>query len=177
MIANLANRINFLIATFIYSSLSYLNSCSGVSVVKLDQPIKHSYLFSDIGAKCVFKISAEGQIEWEYPVDQCTDAWLLENGNVLMSSSGKKKGGREVTKDKRVVWEYATDSEVWGCQRLENGNTIVNNWFMHKRHTDSTPFFEVTPAKKVVWKAAMHERMFDPIAIQIIKSISKTNGI
>ena len=92
---------------------------------KPGQPVRHSYLCSDIGAKRVFKISAAGEIEWEYPVDQCTDAWLLASGNVLMSFTGDKRGAREVTADKRVVWEYTTDSEVWGCQRLDNGNTLV----------------------------------------------------
>jgi len=263
------------------------------------QTVRHAFLCSDVGAKRVFKISAAGKIEWEYPADQCTDAWLLESGNILMSFTGKKRGAREVTPDKKVVWEYLTTSEVWGCQRLAdgntlvaegsarrllevdpkgrivktvpiksggnrhmgmrharklagggylvpfltdkavreydpsgkmireikvpdlafsvvrlkngntvigyrggvvevdpkdkvvwhltqkdlpdvkfywiccvqrlpNGNTVVGNWFIHKRRTDSPPFFEVTPDKKVVWQAAMHQRMFDPVAIQIL---------
>ncbi|MHC4109788.1 MAG: beta-propeller domain-containing protein [Planctomycetota bacterium] len=263
------------------------------------QPVRHSYLCSDIGAKRVFKISAAGKIEWEYPADQCTDAWMLDNGNILMSFTGKTRGAREVTPDKKIAWEYTTDSEVWGCQRLGNGNTlvvectakrlievdrkgkivkilpvksggnvhmgmrhgrklangnylacflddkvvreydsagkiirrikvpdmafsairlrngntvigyrggvievdpkdkvlwhltqkdlpdvklywicciqrlgngntVVGNWFIHKRRTDSTPFFEVTPDKEVVWRVDMHERMFDPASIQIL---------
>ncbi len=261
--------------------------------------VQHSFLCSDIGAKRVFKVSAAGEIEWEYPADQCTDAWMLDNGNVLMSFTGETRGVREVTPDKKVVWEYTTDGEVWGCQRLgngntlvaectakrlievdskgqivkivpvesggnthmgmrharklangnylvallddkavweydssgkmireikvpdlafsvirldngntvigyrggvievdpkdkvlwhltqkdvpdvklhwicciqrlPNGNTIVGNWFLHKRHADDAPFFEVTPEKKVVWKVKMHERMFDPASIQIL---------
>ncbi len=82
------------------------------------QTLRHSFLCSDIGAKRVFKISAAGEIEWEYPADQCTDAWLLPSGNVLMSFTGKKRGAREVTPDKKIVWQYETDSEVWGCQRF-----------------------------------------------------------
>ncbi len=264
-----------------------------------EKTLRHSLLCSDIGAQRVFKISPAGEIEWEYPADQCTDAWLLPDGNVLMSFTGKKRGAREVTPDKKVVWEYITDGEVWGCQRLPNGNTmvaectakrlvevdgkgqvvkavpiksggnthmgmrharqlangnylvallddkcvreydsagkmiremkvpdlafsmirlengntvigyrggvvevdpkdkvvwhltqkdvpdvklywicciqrlpngntVVGNWYIHKRRTDSAPFFEVTPDKKVVWRAAMHERMFDPAAIQVL---------
>ncbi len=269
------------------------------------QSVRHSYLCSDIGAKRIFKISAVGAIEWEFPVDQCTDAWLLPSGNILMSFTGQKRGAREVTPDKKVVWEYTTDSEVWGCQRLPdgntlvaectakrlvevdpkgkivksipipsegnthmgmrharklpggnylvallddkavreydstgkmireiktpdvafsvirlpngntvigyrggvlevdakdnvvwhltqkdlpevklywicciqrlpNGNTIVGNWFIHKRQLDSPPFFEVTPDKKVVWRAAMHPRMVDPAAIQLLDVKDKT---
>ncbi len=263
------------------------------------QTVRHSYLCSDIGAKRVFKMSAAGKIEWEYPADQCTDAWMLENGNVLMSFTGKRRGVREVTPDKQVVWNYETESEVWGCQRLPdgntlvaectgkrllevdakgaivktvsvpsggnvhmgmrharklpggnylvgllddkavweydasgkrireikvpdvafsmirlengntvigyrggvvevdtkdnvvwhltqedvpdvklywvcciqrlpNGNTVVGNWYIHKRRDDSTPFFEVTRDKRVVWKAALHERTVDPASIQIL---------
>ena len=59
---------------------------------------------------------------------------------------------------------------VWICcvQRVPNGNTVVGNWFQHKRRADGTPFFEVTPDKAIVWRATMHERMFDPAAIQIL---------
>ncbi len=263
------------------------------------QTVQHRLLCSDVGAKRVFIISAEGTIEWEYPADQCTDAWMLPSGNVLMSFTGEKRGAREVTPDKKVVWEYTAGGEIWGCQRLANGstlvaectakrlvevdskgeivkivsvesggnvhmgmryarqlsngnyliallddkaareldpagkilrefkvpglafsavrlengntligyrngvvevdpqdkvvwrltqedvpdvklywingvqrlpngNTVVGNWFIHQRRSDSTPFFEVTPDKKVVWKMAMHERMSDPIAIQML---------
>ncbi|MCF7957228.1 MAG: hypothetical protein K9M57_02135 [Phycisphaerae bacterium] len=281
-----------------------LTSCDAGLATKADLPVQHSYLCSDIGAKRVFRISAAGQIVWEYPADQCTDAWLLENGHVLMSFTGEKRGVREVTEGKDVVWEYTTLSEVWGCQRLKNGNTlvvectanrmvevngqgqvvkvisveptpnkhmgmrqarklenghylacfldhkavreydasgrmirqidvpdlafsatrlrngntvigyrggiievdardkviwhltqadlpdvklywvccsqrlgngntIVGNWFIHNRRTDSTPFFEVTRDKKVVWKSGMHERMVDPASIQILNGTAK----
>ena len=264
-----------------------------------ERPVRHSFLCSDIGAQRVFIISAAGEIEWEYPADQCTDAWMLEGGNVLMSFTGAKRGVREVTREKQVVWEYFSSGEVWGCQRLPNGNTlvaectqkrllevdergeiakivpvrsggnvhlgmrharklangnylvallddkavweydpsgkkireikvpdmafsvvrlengntlvgyrngvievdpkdnvvwhltqadvpdvklywincvqrlpngntVVGNWFIHQRRDDSTPFFEVTPDKEVVWRAPMHDRSVDPVAIQIL---------
>lgn len=266
---------------------------------------KHSFLCSDIGAQRVFKVSAAGNIEWEYPAKHCTDAWMLDNGNVLMSFNGTvndtipDRGVREVNSEKEIVWEYKSIGEVWGCQRLPNGNTliaecaakrlievdskgnitkiipvnstgrlhyvmrharklpngnyivallddnavweydpsgkkireikvpgmafsairlvngntvisyrngvievdpndkevwhltqkdvpdvklywvnsvlrlpngntVIGNWFMHKQRTDSTPFFEVTPEKKVVWKMPGYKQMFDPIAIQIL---------
>jgi hypothetical protein len=291
--------IAFKIQIVIFLLSMVMTSCGMEQEKNPKEAIMHSYLCSDIGAKRVFKISAAGEIEWEYPADQCTDAWLLENGNVLMSFTGDKRGAREVTPDKKIVWEYTVPGEVWGCQRLPNGNTlvaectakrlvevdrkgdivkivpvvsggnthmgmrharklangnylvgllddkaareydssgkmireikvpdvafsvirldngntvigyrggvievdpkdkvvwhltqkdvpdvklhwicciqrlpngntVVGNWFIHKRRTDSTPFFEVTPDKKVVWKVTMHERMFDPASIQIL---------
>ena len=299
----MTTRTIFVIATFALV-LSVAASCHAAKD-KAESVVKHAYIFSDIGAKRVFKMSADGKIEWEYPADQCTDIWMQKNGNILMSFTGKKRGVREVSPDKKIVWEYLTASEVWACQRLANGdtmigegsarrliivnpaakivktvnipsggnqhmgmrharktaagtylvalladkavreydssgkmireikvpnmaysmirlkngntvigyrdgvievdpkdkviwhltqkdlpniklhwicciqrlpngNTVVNNWFMHKRRPNDVPFFEITPDKKVVWKAKMHERMFDPTAIQIldVKDIS-----
>ena len=53
-------------------------------------------------------------------------------------------GGKviEVTRDKKVVWEYS-DSTPLDAFRLPNGNTLIT---CHKR------FVEVTPGKKVVWE-------------------------
>jgi hypothetical protein len=292
-------RTAYTILVVIFSLPSAITSYAAEAEEGPQHAVRHAFLCSDIGAKCVFRISATGEIEWEYPADQCTDAWMLDNGNILMSFTGEKRGAREVSPDKRVVWEYNTQSEVWGCQRLPNGNTlvaectakrlvevdakgeivksvpvesggkthmgmrharqlangnylasllddkvvreydasgqliraievpdmafsairmengntvigyrggvievdskdkvvwhltqedlpevklywiccvqrlpngntVVGNWFIHQRRTDSPPFFEVTPEKKVVWRAAMHERMFDPAAIQIL---------
>ena len=288
------NRIAFVIA-----GAAVLSAIVWTHAEQTLPAVKHAYIFSDIGAKRVFKMSADGKIEWEYPADQCTDIWMQKNGNILMSFTGKKRGVREVSPDKKVVWEYLTSSEVWTCQRLANGdtligegssrrlievnpagkivktinipsggnkhmgmrharktaagtylvalltdkavreydasgkmireiktpnmafsvirlkngntvigyrdgvievdpkdkivwhltqkdipevklhwiccvqrlpngNTIVNNWFMHKRRPNDVPYFEITPDKKVVWKAKMHERMYDPAAIQIL---------
>lgn len=267
-----------------------------------NKDMQHTFLCSDIGASSVFIVAEKGEILWEYPVSQCTDAWMLDNGNILMSFNDKKGGVREVSPEKKIVWEYKTSSEVWGCQRLtngntlvaecsakrltevdskghiikiipinytgsphmgfrharrlangnylvalltdkavreysssgkmireikvpgmafsairlangntvisyrngvievdsndkevwhltqkdipdvklywvnsvlrlSNGNTVVGNWFMHKQHTDSTPFFEVTPEKKVVWKSPRYVQMYDPIAIQVLDGV------
>ena len=101
------------------------------------QSVEHSFLCSDIGAKCVFKISGAGEIEWEYPVDQCTDAWMLDNGNVLMSFTGKKRGVREVTPDKEVAWEYSTRQRSLGlpeaARRKHAGRGVHGETFARGR--------------------------------------------
>jgi hypothetical protein len=274
--------------------------CSAEHTRKADLPQQHSYLCSDIGAKSLLRVSADGKVEWEYPVEVCTDVWMLENGNVLFTFGGvKTRGVREVTPDKKTVWEYTTNEEVFGCQRLENGNTLVaecsakrlievdpkgkivktirvestgdshrvmrharklkngnylvsfltdkavreydpsgkqireikvpdmafsavrlkngntvigyrggvievdpkdkvlwhltqqdipevqlfwitavqrlkngntvfNNWFIHQPRPDQHPFIEVTPDKKVVWKSVVNEKMVEPVSIQIL---------
>ncbi len=47
----------------------------------------------------------------------------------------------ELTRDKKVVWQYACASPV-DCFRLPNGNTLI---------TQHNQFIEVTPDKKVIW--------------------------
>ena len=46
----------------------------------------------------------------------------------------------EVTRDKKVVWQY--DFSACDCFRLPNGNTLI---------TGHIQFLEVTPDKKVLW--------------------------
>jgi hypothetical protein len=82
----------------------------------------HPFACTDYVQGKVFLISAEGHIEWEYPAPRCDDLWVLPNGNLLFNI---EKGVREVTRDKRVVFAYDSASEVFGCQRLPNGNTFI----------------------------------------------------
>jgi hypothetical protein len=46
----------------------------------------------------------------------------LPNGNLLFSFG---HGVKEVTRDKHLVFSYQCASEVYACQRLANGNTLV----------------------------------------------------
>jgi hypothetical protein len=78
--------------------------CNAEQVSNSDQPVKHSFLCSDIGTKTFLIMSVDGKVEWEYPVEVCTDAWMLKNGNVLFTFWGANtRGVREVN----VVTMYA----------------------------------------------------------------------
>jgi len=77
-------------------------------------------------------IAPDGSVEWEHPVGPIHDAWLLPNGNLLFQKNWTQLV--EVTRDKKVVWEYdaATRNgnrgkrvEVHAFQRLENGRTMI----------------------------------------------------
>ena len=77
---------------------------------------------TDYSGKKVFLVGADGKVDWEYSCGRCNDLWVLPNGNLLFNSGN---GVKEVTRDKQVVFEYSTKSEVYACQRLANGNTFV----------------------------------------------------
>jgi hypothetical protein len=77
---------------------------------------------TDYSAKKVFLVGPDGRVSWEYASGTCNDLWVLPSGNLLFNTGF---GVREVNRDKQIVFDYTTDSEVYACQRLANGNTFV----------------------------------------------------
>ena len=83
--------------------------------------------------KKILQYSADGKVEWEYPAEMSRDAWRLPNGNTLFSYNDKynsrlndnPSGVMEVTPDKKVVMQFKTTGQVWSCQRLADGTTLV----------------------------------------------------
>ena len=61
------------------------------------------------------------------------DVWALTNGHVLFCFNRDYNGAKddnpsgvmEVTAEKQIVWQFATTGQVWSCQRLADGNTLV----------------------------------------------------
>ncbi len=89
-------------------------------------------LAADYQTKRIGIVDEQGQLEWEYPIRDLHDAWLLPNGNLLFQTSWTQIV--EVTPDKRIVWRYDADTqnrndakrvEVHAFQRLDNGVTMI----------------------------------------------------
>lgn len=70
----------------------------------------------------VFIVGADGKATWDYPAPHCNDLWVLPNGNLLFNTG---HGVKEVTRGKEVVFEYQSKSEIYACQRLDNGDTFI----------------------------------------------------
>lgn len=98
------------------------------------------FVCTDFSAKKVFLVGPDGKVTWEYFSGTCNDLWALPNGNLLFNTGF---GVREVTRDKQVAFDYTTNSEVYACQRLANGNTFVGE-------CNSGRLIEVTPDGQVV---------------------------
>src|ERR1039457_2502673 len=88
----------------------------------------------------VFIVNPNGKVEWEYATGQCNDLWALPNGNLLFNTG---HGVREVTRQKAVVFNYESSSEIYACQRLTNGNTFVGE-------CNAGRLLELAPDGKVV---------------------------
>jgi outer membrane protein assembly factor BamB len=82
----------------------------------------HHFACTDYSQGKVFIVTPEGKAVWEYPARNCNDLWVLPGGNLLFNTG---HGVTEVTRDKKVVFNYESKSEIYACQRLENGDTFV----------------------------------------------------
>lgn len=105
----------------------------------LAQPVKHSFVCTDYTQGKVFIISEEGKAIWEYPATHCNDVWMLPSGNILFNTGN---GVKEVTRDKQVVFQYESKSDIYACQRLPNGNTFIGE-------SNSGKLLEVAPDGKI----------------------------
>ena len=77
-------------------------------------------------------VSPTGEIEWEYPCPHNShDLAVLENGNLLLHPAPDRI--IELTRDKRIVWEWTSRPvapyegrvEIHGFQRLADGITMI----------------------------------------------------
>ncbi len=100
----------------------------------------HPFVCTDYSQGKVFIVNAEGKTEWEYPAANCNDLWVLPNGNFLFNTG---HGVKEVTREKKVVFEYQSKSEIYACQRLANGNTFVGE-------CNAGRLLEIAPDGKIV---------------------------
>ena len=65
---------------------------------------------------------------------------MLPNGNLLFNTG---HGVQEVTRAKQVVFDYQSKSEIYACQRLENGNTFIGE-------CNAGRLLEIAPDGKIV---------------------------
>jgi catechol 2,3-dioxygenase-like lactoylglutathione lyase family enzyme len=94
----------------------------GLTSAAVQEGKGHQFVCTDYSGGKVFIVNAEGKVEWEYSTGQCNDLWALPNGNLLFNTG---HGVKEVTRQKAVVFNYESPSEIYACQRLTNGNTFV----------------------------------------------------
>ena len=106
-------------------------------------------LFTAEGLHKIVRLDETGAAVWEYPAETARDVWQLPNGNILFPYSvsnglnNAETGAMEVTPDKRVVWRFRTHGQVYSCQRMADGNTLVGA-------TQQGKLLIVNPAGEVV---------------------------
>ncbi len=90
-----------------------------------------AFLYTSEVEQKIQRYDESGSVVWEYPAQTARDVWQLPNGNVLFPYSvsngvnNAETGVMEVSPDKKVVWQFKTHGQVYSCQRLADGNTLV----------------------------------------------------
>lgn len=104
----------------------------------------HPFVCTDFKGRNVLKFDKKGELMWEFESPgPGNDIWILPNRNLLFNAG--KNGVIEVNKNKEIVFEYNTGSEIHACQRLENGNTFIGE-------CDKGRLIEVNPSGDIVWQ-------------------------
>ena len=73
------------------------------------------------------ELDADGKLVWEFKPPSTTVIFqVLANGNIVFGYGGQPTGVREITSRGETVFDYVSKShQVFGCERLANGNTLV----------------------------------------------------
>jgi PQQ-like domain len=91
--------------------------------------IKHRIMFAEYGKgpNRLVELDADGKVVWEYKFPSIAVIFqVLPNGHVLYGYGGHPTGVAEIDRDKKIVWNYVSNCpQVFGCERLANGNTLV----------------------------------------------------
>jgi hypothetical protein len=94
-----------------------------------DTPAKRRLLFTEYGKgpNRFVELDADGKLVWELkPPSTAVIFQTLPNGNILFGYGGQPTGVREITSRGETVFDYVSKShQVFGCERLANGNTLV----------------------------------------------------
>lgn len=100
----------------------YPITCETNPSVILQQGEKHTFICADYGLNKVREYDRDGRVIWEHEAGTCTDVTKLANGNVLFATG---KAAVEVTPGHMEIFRYESKGELYSCQRLENGNTLI----------------------------------------------------
>lgn len=80
-----------------------------------------TFFGADYSQGIVF-VMEDHQIVWKHRAPESNDLWILPDGNLLFTTG---KGVLEVTRQNDTVFYYESDSPVFACQRLKDGNTFI----------------------------------------------------
>ena len=102
---------------------------AGKTCFAAESPAKRRLLFTEYGKgpNRFVELDADGKLVWEFkPPSTAVIFQALPNGNILFGYGGQPTGVREITARGETVFDYVSKShQVFGCERLANGNTLV----------------------------------------------------
>ena len=115
--------------------------------------------------KKIVELAPDGALLREIPVDGFPHAAIKLPNRHLLVTLGTAGKVIELDRDLKIVWQIGQDELPGnplrlpaGCQRLDNGNTIVCNYLPGPFMGKQPQAFEVTRDKRVVWEFTDHAR-------------------
>ena len=97
--------------------------------VAAEAAAKRRLLFTEYGKgpNRFVELDGDGKLVWDLKPPSTTVIFqALLNGNILFGYGGQPTGVREITSRGETVFDYVSKShQVFGCERLANGNTLV----------------------------------------------------
>ena len=85
-------------------------------------------------------VMENNRIVWKHKAPDSNDLWILPNGNILFTTG---HGVLEMTRQNDTIFHYESQSPIFACQRLKNGNTFVGECV-------SGRMLEISPKGKIV---------------------------
>lgn len=98
-----------------------------------------SFAGCDYSQGIVF-VMENNKIVWQHKAPESNDLWILPNGNILFTTG---KGVLEMTLQNDTVFHYRSESPIFACQRLANGNTFVGE-------CNAGRLLEISPKGRIV---------------------------
>ena len=93
------------------------------------EAIKHRLMFAEYGKgeNRLVELDADGKLVWEYKFPSIAVLFQpIADGHVVFAYGGNPTGVAEIDHDKKTVWNSVSKCpQVLGCQRLDNGNTLL----------------------------------------------------
>jgi outer membrane protein assembly factor BamB len=113
----------------LFTSILFIAFGFTTQIFATDAPAKRRLLFTEYGKgpNRFVELDGEGKLVWEWKTPSTAVLFqTLPNGNILFGYGGQPTGVREITSRGETVFDYVSKShQVFGCERLANGNTLV----------------------------------------------------
>lgn len=82
----------------------------------------------------------DGKAVWKHDAPLSNDIWVLNNSNILFTTGN---GVLELNQQGDTVFAYNSESKIFACQRLSNGNTFIGECSKGR-------LLEVNPKGKII---------------------------
>ncbi len=125
------------ISSFLWAAWCMENAYKDLAPLCVKKPVR--FACTDYSQGKVFIIDND-KVVWSHDAPLSNDVWPLTNGNILFTTG---HGVLEMTLDGDTIFEYQSDSHIFACQRLQNGNTFVGE-------CNSGRLLEINPEGKIV---------------------------